>query len=208
MHNHVRMYIASVTCNVGKVYWLQPSQWMYYHLLDGDIASNTCSWQWVAGSFSGKQYYCNQANVNRYTKSKQRDTFLDKPYPELVKMKIPETLQKTTSLKLVTKLPQTKLSVIDTGKPTLIYTSYNLDPLWRKDEDVNRILLLEPSHFKKFPVRENVIKFIMRLSKNIPGIRVYAGEIEGITNLYESKTSQLKNIISKEHPAFTHLSWY
>lgn len=204
MHNHVRMYIGSVTCNVGKVYWKQPSQWLYYHLLDGDIASNTCSWQWVAGSFSRKKYYCNQANVNRYTKSKQRGTFLDKPYPELVKMKVPGALQKTARLKLITSLPQTKLPVIDSGKPTLIYTSYNIDPLWRNDEDANRILLLEPSHFKKFPVHENVIKFIMGLSKNIPGIKVYAGEMDAITNQYKSKTSLSKNIISKEHPAFTH----
>ncbi len=204
MHNHMRMYLASVTCNIAKVYWRQPSQWLYYHLLDGDIASNTCSWQWVAGSFSRKKYYCNQANVNRYTKNKQRDTFLDKPYPELVKMKVPEALKKTTHLKLITPLPQTKLPIIDIGKPTLIYTSYNIDPLWRKDEDVNRILLLEPSHFSKFPINKNVIKFIMGLSKNIPGIRVYTGEMDGITNQYLSKTALSKNIISKEHPAFTH----
>ncbi|NOS92394.1 MAG: deoxyribodipyrimidine photolyase, partial [Cyclobacteriaceae bacterium] len=49
LHNHVRMYVASLMCNIGKAYWQVPSQWMYYHLLDGDVASNTCSWQWVAG---------------------------------------------------------------------------------------------------------------------------------------------------------------
>lgn len=72
-------------------------------------------------------------------------------------MKVPEAIQKTTRLKLVTKPQQTKLPVIDTVKPTLIYTSYNLDPPWRKDEYANRVLLLEPFHFKKFPVHENVI---------------------------------------------------
>ncbi|MEY4279520.1 MAG: hypothetical protein RL377_1524, partial [Bacteroidota bacterium] len=46
LHNHIRMYIASIACNIGKAHWLQPSRWMYYHLLDGDIASNNCSWQW------------------------------------------------------------------------------------------------------------------------------------------------------------------
>jgi len=30
------------------------------HLLDGDAASNVCSWQWVAGTFSSKKYFCNQ----------------------------------------------------------------------------------------------------------------------------------------------------
>ncbi|NBR37028.1 MAG: deoxyribodipyrimidine photolyase, partial [Chitinophagales bacterium] len=66
MHNHLRMYTASLVCNIAKDYWKLPSQWMYFHLLDGDLASNTCSWQWVAGSFSSKKYYCNQENINKY----------------------------------------------------------------------------------------------------------------------------------------------
>ena len=45
MHNHARMYTASLVCNVAKSSWKLPSKWMYYHLLDGDFASNACSWQ-------------------------------------------------------------------------------------------------------------------------------------------------------------------
>jgi deoxyribodipyrimidine photo-lyase len=67
LHNHIRMYLAAIACNIAKAHWLQPSKWMYYHLLDGDIASNNCSWQWVSGAFSGKKYYCNQENINKYT---------------------------------------------------------------------------------------------------------------------------------------------
>ncbi len=203
MHNHVRMYTASITCNVGKVYWLQPSQWLYYHLMDGDIASNTCSWQWVAASFSRKKYYCNQSNINRYTLSKQKDTFLDKPYAELMKMTVPEVLAKTTRLSLKTKLPATPLPKIDTSRPTLIYNSYNLDPLWRQDEKVNRVLLLEPSHFKKFPVDEKVIEFVIGLSKNIKKIQLYCGEFKDLENLYKQDKKK-QDFIFKEHPSFTH----
>jgi deoxyribodipyrimidine photo-lyase len=67
LHNHIRMYLASMVCNNAKAHWLAPATWMYYHLLDGDLASNSCSWQWVAGSFSSKKYYCNQENINKYT---------------------------------------------------------------------------------------------------------------------------------------------
>lgn len=203
MHNHMRMYTSSITCNIGKVYWLQPSRWLYYHLMDGDIASNTCSWQWVAGTFSSKKYYCNQANINRYTASKQEETFLDKPYGVLVKMDIPKVLNKTVKLTLKTKLPKTELPKIDTTKPTLLYSSYNLDPVWRKDEKVNRVLLLEPSHFKKFPVNEKVIEFVIGLSKNIKGIQLYCGEVKDIEAIYKAD-KQKANFISKEHPAFTH----
>lgn len=205
MHNHSRMYIASIACNIGKAYWLTPSKWMYYHLLDGDIASNNCSWQWVSGVFSNKQYFCNQENINKYTFSKQQNTFLDKPYEQLINMDIPNALRDTTKLDLKTNLPTSNTPNIDTEIPTLIYNSYNLDPYWRKDENVNRVLLLEPSHFNQYPVSDKVIQFIIDLSKNIEGIQIFVGEIEEIKKLY--KTDNLwddQKIISKEHPAFTY----
>ena len=80
-------------------------------------------------------------------------------------MDIPAVLNETTTPEFETKLPTTLLPSIDTSKPTMIYNSYNLDPLWRKDEDVNRVLLLEPSHFKKFPVSDKVMEFITAYQK-------------------------------------------
>jgi deoxyribodipyrimidine photo-lyase len=203
LHNHIRMYLASIICNMGKAHWQMPSKWMYYHLLDGDIASNNCSWQWVAGAFSSKKYYCNQENINKYTFSNQTGTFLDTPYESLVNMNIPMSLQAKNEIELNTNLPETKLPKINTDLPTVIYNCYNLDPNWRKEENVNRILLLEPSHFHAYPVSKKVIEFILDLSKNIPGIQIYVGEIEQIKNLYAAANAELtKNIISKEHPAF------
>jgi deoxyribodipyrimidine photo-lyase len=205
LHNHSRMYLASIACNIGKAHWLEPSKWMYYHLLDGDIASNNCSWQWVAGAFSSKKYYCNQENINKYTFSKQQNTFLDKPYEQLVDMPIPYALQETTVLELKTNLPHTTSLYIDTTIPTLIYNSYNLDPIWRKLEKVNRVLLLEPSHFNQFPVSDKVIEFIIGLSKNIEGIQIFTGEIEEIKNIYKANNVwDDQKIISKEHPAFVY----
>lgn len=205
MHNHSRMYLASIACNIGKAHWIESSRWMYYHLLDGDIASNNCSWQWVAGAFSSKKYYCNQENVNKYTFSKQQNTFLDKPYEQLVDLPIPDALQETTVLDLTTNLPKSNTPNIDTELPTLIYNSYNLDPIWHKLEKVNRVLLLEPSHFNQYPVSDKVIEFIIDLSKNIEGIQVYTGEIADIENLYKTNnTWENQKIISKEHPAFAY----
>jgi len=203
MHNHVRMYTASMVCNMAKAHWLQPSKWMYYHLLDGDIASNNCSWQWVAAAFASKKYYFNQENINKYCFSKQQNTFIDKSYEAIVSMPVPDTWKPTTDLSLQTKLPVTEIPVLAINKPTLIYNSYNLDVMWRKDEDVNRVLLLEPSHFKKYPVSEKVVQFIIALSKNIEGIALYTGEISDILSLYKNSSLLDKGfIISKEHPAF------
>jgi deoxyribodipyrimidine photo-lyase len=205
MHNHTRMYVAAIICNIAKAHWLQPSKWLYYHLLDGDIASNNCSWQWVAGAFASKKYYCNQDNINKYSHTQQQYTFLDKPYEAITAIAVPAVLNKTCTLQLQTTLPVTPLPVIDTTRPTLIYNAYNIDPLWRKDENVNRILLLEPSHFCKYPVSEKVIAFIIELAKNITGIQVFCGEISSIESLYkESAFSAGGPFIAKEHPAFSH----
>jgi deoxyribodipyrimidine photo-lyase len=203
LHNHIRMYLAAMVCNNAKSHWLTPARWMYYHLLDGDLASNSCSWQWVAGSFSSKKYYCNQENINKYTSSNQRHTFLDASYEHIATMPVPNALEATTTLDLKTILPQTEVPTLDTSKPTLLYNSYNLDPLWRATENVNRVLLLESSHFNQYPVSEKVIDFIISLSKNIDGIIMYAGEVDVLTKQYENADLKISNtFFSKEHPAF------
>ncbi|GAB2824964.1 cryptochrome/DNA photolyase family protein [Ferruginibacter profundus] len=205
MHNHIRMYVAAIACNMAKAHWLQPSKWLYYHLLDGDIASNNCSWQWVAGAFAAKKYYCNQENINRYTLSTQQHTFLDQSYEAIAAMTVPGILQQSGVLQLQTALPSTTLPAIDCNKPTLLYNAYNLDPLWRRKDDVNRVLLLEPSHYSRYPVSEKVITFIISLSKNIPGIQVYCGELSTLQDLYtETNLSPDRAFIAKEHPAFDH----
>lgn len=205
MHNHIRMYVASMACNIAKAHWMQPSKWMYYHLLDGDIASNNCSWQWVAGAFASKKYYFNQENINKYTYSNQEETFLDKTYDEITSIPVPDTLKKNSILQLQTILPQTTLPFIDITKPTLIYNAYNIDPLWRTNEQVNRVLLLEPSHFNNYPVSEKVLSFIIRLSKNITGIQIFCGEFSALQSLYkESKLNTSESFIFKEHPQFNH----
>ena len=89
MHNHCRMYTASLTCNIARSHWHQPARWMYYHLLDGDWASNACSWQWVAGANSRKKYYANQQNVNTYTRTCQTGTRCPQPAHNNVTYKNP-----------------------------------------------------------------------------------------------------------------------
>lgn len=202
MHNHMRMYVASITCNIGKAHWKHPADWLYYHLLDGDIASNYCSWQWVAGAFSSKKYYCNQENINKYTGSCQQGTFLDRGYEDIVEMDPPSALVQTSMLALFTSLPKPNPPNIDPHLPTLIYNSYNLDPIWRNYIDANRILLLEPSHFSRFPVSDNVMEFILQMANNISGIQVYVGEFEDFVKSYPLNPDA--SVIFKEHPAFRH----
>jgi deoxyribodipyrimidine photo-lyase len=199
MHNHLRMYVSSIACNVGGSHWKTPATWMYYHLLDGDWASNTLSWQWIAGTFSNKKYYANQDNINKYCYTNQKNTFLDLGYDDFNSMSIPEILKKTCLPDLYTNLPDSENIHIDKQKPTLIYNSYNLDPEWKKHEDLNRVLLFEPTHFAKYPVSKNIVSFILSLARNIPDIQIYTGEFDDLITNYE-----ITDIFFKEHPANRH----
>ncbi len=66
VHNHARMWLASYLVHLRKVRWHAGAQWMLGHLLDGDVASNHLSWQWVAGTASSKPYLFNADNVAKY----------------------------------------------------------------------------------------------------------------------------------------------
>jgi deoxyribodipyrimidine photo-lyase len=195
LHNHQRMYLASLACNIGRCHWKMPAQWMYYHLLDADWASNALSWQWVCGANSHKLYYANQENINKYCQTEQLGTFLDIPYGNFAQLEIPEVLSTIVSPQFTTTLPPTNVPDLQSNMPTLVYNFYNLDPNWRKELQANRVLLLEPSVFEKYPVSQKSINFCISLAKaNIPNIKIWTAEFDQLQQIVQNK------IYFKEHP--------
>lgn len=85
LHNHARMWLASYLVHLRKLHWRVGADWLYGHLLDGDLASNHLSWQWVAGTFSPKPYLFNAENVARYAPTNWHSphTVIDTDYPAL-----------------------------------------------------------------------------------------------------------------------------
>lgn len=199
MHNHIRMYLASITCNIAKTAWLKPAKWFYYHLIDGDWASNALSWQWIAGTNSNKKYYANQENINRFCNAKQVSTWLDTSYEEIEDLTPPVHLLETIDLNFTTTLPKTENFALDSTKPTLIYNYYNLDPRWHNTVTANRVLLIEPSIFKSYPIGEKPMNFMLELSKNIEGIVTFIGEFSDFIEKY-----QPQEIFYKAHPLNKH----
>ena len=195
MHNHLRMYTAAVVTNIGKAHWVLPSKWMYYHLLDGDFASNRCSWQWVCGANSNKKYVANQENINRFVGTQQQSTFLDRPYESLPPKKVPTELLETSDLTLETQLPTVENIQVDSTLPTFVYTYYNLDPLWHRAEAGNRILLLDPAFFMEHPISSNVLNFALELAQNIENVQFFVGSFFELKEKYS-----LSELYFKEHP--------
>ena len=176
IHNHLRMWLSGLICNIAHTKWQLPAHWMYYYLLDGDPASNMLSWQWVAGTFSSKKYLPAQENINTYTHSIQKKSFLDRPYEVLAALPTPSILLERKVIKLSWLKPASQVLKVDKNLPTLLYTSFWLNHEWHSDMKANRVLVLEPSWFKRFPVSSAVTKFILDIAKEIEGLQVYVGE--------------------------------
>lgn len=71
LHNHTRMWYASVWIHTLKLPWVLGAAFFLKHLLDGDPASNTLSWRWVAGLQTvGKTYLASADNIRRYTEGR------------------------------------------------------------------------------------------------------------------------------------------
>ncbi len=68
LHNHTRMWFASIWIFTLNLPWVLGADFFYRHLLDGDPASNTLSWRWVAGlQTRGKHYLARADNIQKYT---------------------------------------------------------------------------------------------------------------------------------------------
>ncbi|MBO0985519.1 FAD-binding domain-containing protein [Rathayibacter sp. SD072] len=71
LHNHTRMWFASIWIFTLELPWQLGADFFYRHLLDGDAASNTLSWRWVAGlQTPGKTYLATASNIARYTEGR------------------------------------------------------------------------------------------------------------------------------------------
>ncbi len=67
LHNHARMWFAGWWIHVERLPWQLGADFFFRHLLDGDPASNTLSWRWVAGlQTPGKTYLPRRSNIERY----------------------------------------------------------------------------------------------------------------------------------------------
>lgn len=71
LHNHARMWFASIWIFTLELPWQLGADFFMQHLLDGDPASNTLSWRWVAGlQTKGKAYAASAENIKKFTNNR------------------------------------------------------------------------------------------------------------------------------------------
>ena len=71
LHNHTRMWFASIWIFTLNLPWQLGAEFFMQHLYDGDAASNTLGWRWVAGvQTQGKHYLASEWNIKKFTNNR------------------------------------------------------------------------------------------------------------------------------------------
>ncbi len=101
LHNHTRMWFASIWIFTLELPWQLGAEFFMKHLYDGDAASNTLGWRWVAGiQTQGKNYLASEWNIKKFTNNRFGNIKLNENAP-------PKTNNKTyAASKLEFKNPQ------------------------------------------------------------------------------------------------------
>lgn len=218
MHNHARMWTASVVCNFAGSPWKDGAKWMYYYLLDGDLASNTLSWQWVCGTFSSKKYWFNQDNVNKYVGFEQKATLADREYKDFPLNYVPKNLIEKEVWDLKTQYPKLdedyefefasqslKVRIESVENLSLdrerVYLAHpwDLDIAFIESFEGEKVLLMDWNFFEKFPVSKTRLDFYFALSTNLPGMKICIGDFDE----FHSKFGK-KSLYYTKHPMVKH----
>ncbi len=78
LHNHTRMWFASIWIFTLNLPWQKGAEFFMKYLYDGDAASNTLSWRWVAGlQTKGKHYIAQGWNIAKFTNNKYKNVSLN-----------------------------------------------------------------------------------------------------------------------------------
>ncbi len=82
LHNHARMWFASIWIFTFELPWQLGAEFFMQHLYDGDAASNTLGWRWVAGvQTQGKHYLASEWNIKKFTNNRFNNIKLNENAP-------------------------------------------------------------------------------------------------------------------------------
>ncbi len=88
LHNHTRMWFASIWIFTLELPWHLGAEFFMQHLYDGDSASNTLGWRWVAGiQTQGKHYLASEWNIKKFTNNRFSNIKLNENAPPKISEK-------------------------------------------------------------------------------------------------------------------------
>ena len=206
LHNHTRMWFASIWIFTLELPWQLGAEFFMQHLYDGDAASNTLGWRWVAGiQTQGKHYLASEWNINKFTNNKFKNIKLSENAKPISNDKIYSVINKSF-----------KNSEILEDKTLLIFENnmtFELSDF--KEHKFKKILLVSNNTDRTIKLSEKVLKFKANLledhkirlkQKSINCETININDLKNITeevyalyptvgeNLNFIQNNQLKNI--------------
>ena len=151
LHNHTRMWFASIWIFTLDLPWQLGAEFFLKHLYDGDAASNTLGWRWVAGiQTQGKHYLASEWNIKKFTNNRFQNIKLNENAP-------PKMADKTYSI-----VNNNFINPEINEDKTLIIFENNLSfetSDFKKFKFGKIILAINSNEFRQVKLSDNVMKF-------------------------------------------------
>ena len=151
LHNHTRMWFASIWIFTLDLPWQLGAEFFLKHLLDGDPASNTLGWRWVAGiQTQGKHYLASEWNIKKFTNNRFNQ------------IKLNENATPKISEKTYTIIKQDFINPSIDEQKTLVIFDNNLsfESSNFTDTQFKKIILIKQNNEnREIKLSENVVKF-------------------------------------------------
>ena len=185
LHNHARMWFASIWIFTLELPWQLGAEFFMQHLYDGDPASNTLGWRWVAGiQTQGKNYLASEWNIKKFTDNRFKN----------IKLKENASPKKVEKFYPIIKKDFTNPD-IEEGKNLLVFeNSLSLELSELINNKFNKIkLITNHNQNRKIKLSEKTMNFKTQLfedqkkrlkDKSLECEILDVSEIEDITDSY------------------------
>ncbi|MDC1329981.1 DNA photolyase [Pelagibacteraceae bacterium] len=192
LHNHTRMWFASIWIFTLELPWQLGAEFFMQHLYDGDAASNTLGWRWVAGvQTQGKHYLASEWNIKKFTNNRFQDIKLNENAPPIFSDKTYSIGKKDF---LNSEILEDKILLIFENNMTFEFSDF-------KEHKFKKILLISNEANRNIKLSEKVLKFKTNLLEN-QKTRL----IEKSINCETININNLKNITEKVYALYPTVS--
>ena len=150
LHNHTRMWFASIWIFTLELPWQLGAEFFMQHLYDGDAASNTLGWRWVAGvQTQGKHYLASEWNINKFTNNRFKNIKLNENATPISSDKIYSVTNNNFEN---SEISEDKTLLIFENNMTFEFSDF-------KEHKFKKILLVSNDTNRTIKLSEKVLKF-------------------------------------------------
>ena len=192
LHNHTRMWFASIWIFTLELPWQLGAEFFMQHLYDGDAASNTLGWRWVAGvQTQGKHYLASEWNIKKFTNNRFQNIQLNENASPIFSDKTYSIGKKNF---LNSEILEDKILLIFENNMTFEFSDF-------KEQKFKKILLVSNKTNRVIELSEKVLKFKVNLLED-QKIRLDEKSI----NCETININDLKNITEKVYALYPTVS--